>query len=135
MDTTYANSGHKIGAGVILERLLGRALLKPYCRHHILETVQKRNFETCNAKSSAPANPEFKKFRTIFPHLNLDLVEPCRNNPFTDPFLANELLSMEKVCNTTLNIPSVRSDYKQYAEVCLDLNGLPLPGLLLSNEC
>jgi hypothetical protein len=31
MDTTAANSGHKIGAGVILERKLNRALLKPYC--------------------------------------------------------------------------------------------------------
>jgi hypothetical protein len=76
----------------------------------------------------SPSNPDFKHLRTIFPHLNLDLVEPNRNNPFTDSFLAAEVAEMERVCLQTLEMPGVRSDYRQYAEVCLDLNSCSLPG-------
>jgi hypothetical protein len=55
-------------------------------------------------------------------------VEPNRNNPFTDSFLAAEVAEMERVCLQTLEMPGVRSDYRQYAEVCLDLNSCSLPG-------
>jgi hypothetical protein len=41
---------------------------------------------------------------------------------------------MKNVCEETLALPGVRSDYRQYAEMCLDLNGFPLPNGKLYKE-
>lgn len=38
-DTTHSNSGEFRGAAVLLERKLGRSLLKLACRHHIYEVM------------------------------------------------------------------------------------------------
>lgn len=40
-DTTNVNSGEKNGAGVLLEKYLGRKLLHLPCRHHMYELVLK----------------------------------------------------------------------------------------------
>ena len=72
MDTTAANSGRHIGAGILLEKRLGRAVLYPYCCHHKLECVQGAAFTTAVSKTTGPQNTEFKKFQSVFPHLLLD---------------------------------------------------------------
>lgn len=62
-DTTSSNTGHKSGACVILEQLLGRGLLHFACRHHILELIAGSAFAAVMGASSAPEVLIFKRFQ------------------------------------------------------------------------
>lgn len=61
-DTTSNNTGINNGAGVLLEKKLGRNLLSLACRHHVYEIVLRKVFETKLLPSSAPDVPFFERF-------------------------------------------------------------------------
>ena len=65
-DTTAAMSGVNHGSVVELERLLGRPLLKPFCREHIADLSQKKSYKTIFGKTKAPANADFKVDSLLF---------------------------------------------------------------------
>ena len=59
-DTTSVNSGDYHGSVVDFERNLGKALIKVWCREHIMNLGQKKAFMTIFHATKAPANGDFK---------------------------------------------------------------------------
>ena len=62
-DTTASNTGVKAGACVLLERMLGRDLISLACRHHIMELIVAKVFDTLMGPSSGPNIKLFQRFR------------------------------------------------------------------------
>lgn len=71
-DTTTTNTGHNNGAGVILERKLGRSLLWLPCRHHVAELLLKAVFELNFGKTSGPEVPIFERFARAWKTFNMN---------------------------------------------------------------
>lgn len=70
-DTTAANSGIQNGSVVLLEKLIGRSLLRLPCRHHILELILEAVFtKVFSEKSSGPEITIFKRFQKEWPGIN-----------------------------------------------------------------
>lgn len=53
-DTTATNTGAETAACVLLEKKLGRDLISLACRHHIMELIVAKVFETLMGPSSGP---------------------------------------------------------------------------------
>ena len=129
-DTTSAISGKKGGALVEFDRIDGKARLHLLCRHHAAELQLKRAYKVAFGTTKSPANADFKKFRQTFPTLDLTAIQPQLNEEFKEP-LMKRLLGMMKVkCHEALLRKNTRSDRRQYAEMCLHLNGFELPSML-----
>ena len=62
-DTTASNTGHRAGACVLLEKKLGKSLLRLACRHHIMALVLGSVFEAAFGKSSFSNVILFKRFQ------------------------------------------------------------------------
>ena len=80
-DTTSSNTGHKSGACVILEQLLGRDLLHLACRHHILELIAGAAFYEVMGASSAPEILLFKRFQAHWQFINQGQFEDAASTP------------------------------------------------------
>ena len=65
-DTTAANTGTHIGAGVLLEEMLQRSLIRLACRHHILELPVKGAFDALMEPSTSPTIPLFERFAKLW---------------------------------------------------------------------
>lgn len=62
-DTTNSNSGPNNGAIALLERKLGKTLLKLACRHHVYEVILKGVFDIKFGTTSGPDVGIFKRFQ------------------------------------------------------------------------
>jgi len=62
-DTTSSNTGVHAGACVLLEEKLGRDLISLACRHHIMELMVAKVFDTVMGPSSGPNIKLFQRFR------------------------------------------------------------------------
>ena len=120
-------SGIHGGALLQFDRLNGKATLHVYCRHHVGDLYQKKSYTICFSTTKAPVNADFKEFRKIFQSLQLDSVQPRLNEQFRHPLLVALREEMRKICTNVLLLKDTRSDKKQYAELCLHLNGFELP--------
>ena len=83
----------------------------------------------CFGKTKSPANSDFKDFRAKYASLDRSSVTPMRNETPSEPFLQEALLRMKQACEIALRDPDVKSDRKEYASVCLDMNNYPQPGM------
>jgi hypothetical protein len=61
-DTTASNTGVYAGACVLLEEKLGRDLISLACRHHIMELIVAKVFDTLMGPSSGPNIKLFQRF-------------------------------------------------------------------------
>lgn len=61
-DTTASNTGAYSGACVLLEQKMGKELISLACRHHILELIVAKVFDTLMGPSSGPNIKLFQRF-------------------------------------------------------------------------
>lgn len=64
-DTTASNTGVYSGACVLLEQKMGKELISLACRHHILELIVAKVFDTLMGLSSGPNIKLFQRFGGI----------------------------------------------------------------------
>lgn len=62
-DTTASNTGVHAGTCILLEEKLGRNLISLACRHHIMELMVGKVFDTLMGPSSGPNIKLFQRFR------------------------------------------------------------------------
>ena len=126
-DTPTSNSGQKGGSLVEFDRIDGKSRLHAYCKNHVGDLQQKRSYKVVFSTTKSPANADFKKFRQKFPSLDLKSITPKLNRKFTHPIMKTFLEQMRKKCTEALLRKDLRSDRRQYAELCLHINGFELP--------
>lgn len=86
-DTTLSNTGHNIGACVLLELALGRTLLRLACRHHVLELPVKGGFEAL-ITSNAPTVALFDRFAKFWETADHGNTKPLSRCSFFDSSLS-----------------------------------------------
>ena len=129
-DTPSPNTGRKTGSFVEVQRRLEKEILVIECRHHVADLYQKAAYQSAFGDTTAPANGDFKDFRKKYRKLNRNT---SRLNPTeNDPRMIEALQRMKEACEEALRDPNVRSDRKEYALLCLQMNGFPHPGLINS---
>ena len=130
-DTTASNSGTKGGSLLEFDKADGVQRLHTFCRNHTGDLQQKRAYKVAFSATKSPANTEFKKFRQLFSSLNLRSIKAKINEKFTHPLMVNFLALMKAKCSEALQWAGLRSDRRQYAEMCLHINGYQLPGIII----
>lgn len=119
-DTTNVNSGEKNGAGVILERFLGRKLLDLPCRHHVLELILMTAYNAVfKEKTTSPDDNMFKTFRETWDQMDHKKFSGLDAGILTK----EELGSLKEFCTKMSRELHVRDDYQellQLAILCLD---------------
>lgn len=119
-DTTNVNSGEKNGAGVLLEKHLGRKLLDLPCRHHVYELVLMTAYKTVfKTSTTSPDDQVFKNFRDAWNGFNHENIARLETEDL-DPKERSKLIDF---CNGMLKNTYTRSDYEellQLAIMCLD---------------
>ena len=134
-DTTASNSGSKGGSLLEFDKADGKQRLHTFCRNHTGDLQQKRAYKVAFSATKSPANTEFKKFRQIFSSLNLSSIKARINEKFSHPLMVRFLAFMKAKCTEALQWPGLRSDRRQYAEMCLHINGYELPGNTIYYGC
>ena len=125
-DTTSSVTGEQNGMFVLLEKLLGRPLLKSYCRLHAVDLLEKAAFKFIFGATKSPAKGEFKSFRTKWRKIDRAAVPPLRIN-YDDDFMKEALDELRESCYYVLRDPKARSDRRELAELMLHIHGFPLP--------
>ena len=69
-DTTSSNAGKDAGACTLLEKKLGKMLLSLACRHHIMELIVSKVFDTVMSASTGPNTKLFKRFADYCPNID-----------------------------------------------------------------
>lgn len=118
-DTTNSNSGYMRGAGVLLERKLGRNLLKLACRHHIYEVMLRAVFELKFGKTTAPAVPMFQQFRDGWSQFDQKKFIPGIRDEKIANILKNDKNDIIQFCKNELKNAQPRADYKEFLELTL----------------
>ena len=65
-DTTASNTGVNAGAYILLKEKLGRKLISLTCRHHIIELMVAKMFDTASGPSSGPNVTLFQRFHEFW---------------------------------------------------------------------
>lgn len=123
-DTTSTNSGVNNGAAVLLEKTIGRKLMKFACRHHIYEIFLSSVFELKLSPSSAPEVLIFDRFAKSWSDLNHD----SYRNGIEDEAVCSQISQSErddiiKFCNDQLSKRQIRDDYKEFLQLALTFLG------------
>ena len=79
-DTCAPVTGEYGGMFTLLEKLLDRALLKLWCRHHLGDLLTKAAFRLIFGNTKSPENAEFKAFRKAWPKLDRSSITPLKNS-------------------------------------------------------
>jgi len=74
-DTTASNTGVHAGACVLLEEKLDRNLISLACRHHIMELMVAKVFDTVMGPSSGPNIKLFQRFREYWASIDQSTYE------------------------------------------------------------
>lgn len=119
-DTTSTNSGVNAGAAVLLEKKIGRKLIRFACRHHIYEIMLGSVFELKLAPSSAPEVPIFERFAKSW--ANLDHV--AFESGIEDDIVCLQISQSERddvkqFCYEQLSKSQIRDDYKEFLQLAL----------------
>lgn len=118
-DTTSVNTGCDNGAGVLLEKILGKELLFLCCRHHIYELVLRAVFEEKVAVSSGKEEPLFNRFKKMWPSIKFKQYQ----FGIADSIVAEELKDIieptKAFIQEQLKKPICRDDYKEFLELSL----------------
>lgn len=128
-DTTAANTGLENGAGVLLERKIGRDLIYLPCRHHIFEIILKEIFlrKVLNA-TVGPNIPLFERFKNEWKDLDQKFFNFGITNETVrqhiNPNIAEEI---KDFCLDQLAKNICRDDYKELLELVVMFLGFNLP--------
>jgi hypothetical protein len=126
-DTTSSNTGHKSGACVILEQLLGRGLLHFACRHHIIELIAGSAFAAVMGASSAPDVLIFKRFQGKWQFVNQAEFEDSSTNQLTADAVADVKEDLGTFLTLALAKDQTRDDYRELLEITLIFLGITPP--------
>lgn len=74
-DTTASNTGVNIGACVLLEKQMGRNLISLACRHHIMELIVAKVFNSLMGPTTGPNIKLFQRFRENWPSIDRSCYE------------------------------------------------------------
>jgi hypothetical protein len=121
-DTTASNSGHKKGAAVLLEKLLGRNLIHLACRHHIFELVVSKVFVSLFGPTTAPEIIMFQRFKKVWyaiDHRNFAAVIDERLLESVTKSLRDQAVEFYKHVLENTSVFCLRGDYKELVELCL----------------
>lgn len=119
-DTTTTNTGHNNGAGVILERKLGRSLLWLPCRHHVAELLLKAVFELNFGKTSGPEVPIFERFARAWKTFNMNEFSIGMNDEEVARVISTEeCQESKKFLIDYLSKNHIRHDYKELLQLAL----------------
>jgi len=117
-DTTDSYTGLKSGACVLLEKMLGRNLIKLACRHHIFEIVVGKVFDNLMGPSNGPYIALFKKFSNFWPNIIQDAFE---NGLMNTCYITRELklikTDLVKFIIDQLTQFQTRDDYKELLQL------------------
>lgn len=119
-DTTTSNTGVDNGAAALLEKKIGRKLLRFPCRHHIYEIALKSVFELKVSPSSAPEVSMFERFAKSWEKMDHDTYE----TGIEDQIVAAQISEAErdeirKFCTDQLSKRQIRDDYKEFLQLIL----------------
>jgi len=123
-DTTSSNTGHKSGACVILEQLLGRGLLHFACRHHILELIAGSAFAAVMGASSAP---EVLIFQGKWQFVDQAEFEDSSTCQLTADAVADVKEDLGTFLTLALTKDQTRDDYRELLEITLIFLGITPP--------
>lgn len=122
-DTTYANTGHNIGACIRLEQKLNRSLLKPACRYHMFEIFIKAAHISKFGKSEAPTVLLFKRFQDEWKNIDQTSYVPGINNEIVRDSLNAVSDDIIQFCKAQLKEKMPRDDYKELLQLTLRFLG------------
>ena len=114
-DTTSSNTGHTIGACVLLQNLLGRPLMWIPCRHHIGEVILTHVWDALEIETSK--SPDILLFKRMKNHysdiVGADLTSVKFNNSSIPSEKKQEVISFLQ----SIDSSSMRGDYKELLEL------------------
>ena len=126
-DTTPSNTGHRSGACVRLEKLLGQSVLNLACRHHIYELVLGSVFFSLSESASGPDIQLFRKFQKSWKNIDKLNYETGWNFEEFRFLLAEEKNILVKFAQSKLAINKYRHDYREFLELALIFLGVSIP--------
>lgn len=118
-DTTSSNSGRWSGAAVLLERKLGKNLLKLACRHHIYEVILKAVFDNKFGKTTAHTVPIFQRFREKWSTIDTSKFKPGIQDDIIRDRLDVVKADVVEFCKNEIMKGCVRDDYKEFLDLTL----------------
>ena len=118
-DTTSSNTGKEKGACVLIERRIGKSLLKLACRHHIMELVIGAVFKINSSVTSAPHVPLFKKFKEQWPGLRKKDYETAVMDKEMKLAVADIQESTIEFAKKYLQEVQPRDDYREFLQLSL----------------
>ena len=128
-DTTSSNTGLKSGACMLLEQKLGRSLVSLACRHHIMELIVARVFDTLMEASSGPVIKLFQRFSEFWTSIDKHDYESGVADRSIASQLESEKDDLLTFISCQLSLFQPRDDYREL----LELSHLFLGGELLAN--
>jgi hypothetical protein len=96
------------------------------CRRHIYDLGNKASFHELFGMSTGPYFTLYKLFLDVWDDLDKNPAN-LRRIHFRSPFLRQEALNLQAVCNKFLARPTTREDYKQTAQLYLRVFGFEIP--------
>lgn len=125
-DTTASNSGVNTGACVLLEKKMKRDLLSLACRHHIMELIIERVFNTLMGPSNGPNIQIFQRFSNSWSQINK--IE--YTSGMMDDTVAKNIKPIKKFLigfiNDQLTKYEPRDDYKELLQLSLLFLGVKI---------
>ncbi|KZS10514.1 Cc8K15.2-like protein [Daphnia magna] len=129
-DTTASNSGKWIGAAILIEKKLNRAVLRCECRHHVAELHIKHTFKVVFGENKAPTIKLFQRLKEDFDNVDKDeeQLKVWHWPENQDDFLFKQALEVKIwVTNCIEKKTFPREDYHELCELILFYLGGSIP--------
>ncbi len=118
-DTTASNTGLQAGACVLLEKKLGRDLISLACRHHIMELIVAKVFDSLMGPSSGPNIKLFQRFRDCWCSIDKSTYESGMGVDFIASALNPVRDELINFIQKQLAIFHPRDDYRELLQLSL----------------
>lgn len=116
-DTTSSNTGLKSGACMLLEQKLGRNLVSLACRHHVMELIVAKVFDTLMGTSSGPNIKLFERFSDFWTSIDRCEYESGVADPSVASQLESEKDDLIAFISCQLSQFQTRDDYRELLEL------------------
>ncbi|XP_044584699.1 uncharacterized protein LOC123265119 [Cotesia glomerata] len=116
-DTAVTNTGIYHGAGVELEKALGRELIWLPCRHHMFEIILKNVFEVHWPKQTGPNVPIFNRFKGFRNKIDKSKFKAGIEDTAVDQALSDITDEILGFIGEYLQKYHPRSDYREFLEL------------------
>lgn len=119
VDDTASNTGDWRGACILLERQVGKRLLRLACRRHVYEIMLRTAYESEFGSSSAPTIPFFTRFKKAWKDIDKSKYENGIQDQFVREALEDVIDDITDFCKNELQEDFARQDYKELLELTL----------------